>query len=149
MTANELISLLGMPHTAPAVQRVLTELGIDPKKVRLKKGDFDVSVEGKQVALELEFADPEKYGVELPGPDGQLVLGHVMIFGPAVAQLGGLPEGLTPLSSRAQAKELLGPPAWTSPVAPIDRWQVNGINLTVRFDRATERAERFTYALPK
>lgn len=146
--AADLIGLLGSPHRSEAVQAALKELGVDPKKVRLKRGEFDVSIEVASAGIELEFADPEANGIAWSEPEGTLVLSAVFFVSPSAPIGQSLPAGLGWGMTRAAARQLLGAPSWSSPVVANDRWRVADHDVTIRFGKS-DAAQMFIFSLPK
>jgi hypothetical protein len=148
-TVTSLISLLGKAHMDPSVKQALISLGMDLKKVRLKRGDVDMNMVAENYGIEIEFADQNKYRTNGAFPEGALVLGAIFFSPASQSSVGSLPYGMHFDMTRSQVATLLGNPAWSSPVAPIDRWRQDARDLTVRFDRATQKAQRFIFSLPK
>lgn len=136
MTFNDqnLIELLGRPLSDPRVQRLLSQTGIPEKKIRLKRGDSDVAVEDESLGLVLNF---EEASDSLNLPEGTLVLCavHAMAHGVQghTAFAGVLPLELNFQHTRAQVREILGAPHWSSPVLPRDRWHHPAFRLSVGF----------------
>ncbi|MFT3818409.1 MAG: hypothetical protein QM750_12370 [Rubrivivax sp.] len=149
MKVEDLLVLLGKSSTNEKVRETLTALGIDMKKVRLKKGDFDVNVVAESYGIEIEFADPGKYKSTEPIPEGALVLGAVFISSTTISKLGSLPYGLEFGLTRELAASKLGKPVWSSPVAPIDRWLLDDHEVTIRFERTSLKVQRIIFSRPK
>ena len=136
-------------HVLHVMYSLFDDQGVAEKKVRLKGGDFDVNVVAAAHGVEFEFADQTKYKFEGNMPDGALVLG-VVFFSPASQdRVGPMPHGVRFDMTREQAAAALGRPVWTSPVAPIDRWHLDGRDMTVRFDRATTKVQKVIFSLTK
>jgi hypothetical protein len=149
LKAVDLVSLLGKSHADDSVKDALAELGLDAAKIKLKRGDVDMNIVSASSGVEIEFADPAKYRGTENLPDGALVLGAVFFSGASGKTLGSLPHRLGFDLTRQTAQSLLGPPSWSSPVAPIDRWSIDHKELTLRFDKATGKVQRVIFSLPK
>ena len=146
---NDVVGLLGKIHVDESLKSVLNRLGLDASKIRLKRGDVDMNLISKEFGLEIEFADTTKYRCHENLPEGALVAGAVFFSPLSVERLGALPYEISFAMTRPSAQALLGTPTWSSPVAPTDRWSVDGREVTVRFDRETGKVQRVIFSLPK
>jgi hypothetical protein len=151
--SNQLILALGLPHTHEAVKAVLHSLGLADRKIKLKRGDFDVGFDSAANGVDVVFSDPELHALPEDFPDGGLVLSTVFFFSEGCqghrAFVGALPRGLEFGYSRATVRKLLGPPDWSSPVLPIDRWNLGKHRLAVNFQEGEAAVTYVSVGLPK
>lgn len=146
---DDVLGVLGKIHVDESVKQVVVALGLDPSKIRLKRGDVDINIVSKSHGLEIEFADITKYRGGEDFPEGALVAGAIFVSPASIETLGELPHGIDFALSRESAQDLLGKPDWSSPVAPIDRWNKDSRDITIRFDRSSGKAQRIIFSLPK
>lgn len=149
MRLVDLIDLLGKSNVNDGVRTGLDALGIDVRRIRLKRGDFDVNVVSESYEIEIEFADADKYKSTEQIPEGALVLGAILLSPATTAKLGALPHGLEFGMTREALFAKLGKPVWSSPVAPIDRWAIGSHDVTVRFERTSLKSQRIIFSQPK
>jgi hypothetical protein len=151
--SNQLVQALGLHHTHDAVKGMLQALGLADKKIKLKRGDFDVGFQSEANGVDVVFSDPELHTVSEDFPDGGLIFSCVFFFSEGCqghrAFVGPLPSGLEFGLSRATVRERLGPPDWTSPLLPIDRWNIGNLRLSVNFHEGDAAISYLSVGLPK
>lgn len=150
---QNVLELLGLAHTDPVVTKLMTDLGLGGKKIKLKRGESQVAFESEASGLDFNFADPATVVCAVPAPEGALVLSAVFVYANGVQghkqYAGALPHGLQFDLNRGGARKLLGDPVWSSPVMPIDRWSFGAHEITVWFTRPNETVGHVIAHLPR
>lgn len=136
-SVDELLKALGKSHVDPIVVDLMHRLDLAHKKIRLKRGDFDVAYAAPAHGIDIGFEVADKF-LKIRGiPDAALVCDRVIFFAEERERHRqypfALPAGLVFGHSRGDARQLLGPPEFTSPILPVDRWSWNGIKLAVAY----------------
>lgn len=135
------VALLGKHDKDVEVQSLMASLGLSGKKIKLKRGDFEVAFEAEMYGTDVNFADPQGVTVFREVPDGALVVSAIFFYAEGVQghkQFGGtLPHGVRFTQSRADLQSKLGAVTWSSPALPIDRWTFSDHDLTVWFSPST------------
>lgn len=152
MDLQVLIEMLGMSERDPRLEALLKSEAVKLPLRRPKRDEDQVNVEIKRRPIELvfvpatsAFTNSEKFA------EGELVLHTVFVFFGTKykddAVFGQLPWGLRSDTSRAQARTLLGPPAWSSPVLKSDRWDNPSIQVFLDFEDDEKQLEQLSIAL--
>jgi hypothetical protein len=151
--SNSLISALGLPHSDGQVKLLLQALGLQDKKVKLKRGDFDVAFDAPSHGVDVVFSDPTQHDLPETFPEGALVFSCVFFFSEGSqghkAFQAPLPLSLRFAMPNAAVRALLGEPEWTSPVLPIEHWMVDGKQVAVSFTDDGQAIDYISVALPE
>lgn len=151
--ANSLISALGLPHSDGRVKQLLHALGLQDKKVKLKRGDFDVAFDAPSHGVDVVFSDPSQHELPDTFPEGALVFSCVFFFSEGSqghkAFEAPLPFALRFAMPKAAVRDLMGLPEWTSPVLPIERWVVDGRQVAVAFSEDGQAIEYLSVSVPE
>ena len=102
--------------------------------MRIARDDRETSIESEQHGIVLSFA--RSAASDLKTSEGAVfIAAHAMAGGVQghSAFKGTLPKGLTFADDRKTVAQKLGKPDWSSPVLPIDRWNMNNIQLVIEF----------------
>jgi len=149
LSAEELLSLLGLAGTDASVTRVLQEL---EQRVDLE-GGRSTAIAAPRQGIGLRFSAAET----LPGlgsgvGPSTLVVACVFFYAPGHAGHVGfssaLPYGLRFAQSRAEVRALLGDPDWSATKRNNDRWDFERQYLTVDFTPDERSSRLVSVGLP-
>lgn len=152
----EILELLGHSEMDADVQKFLSLLGFASKIPRPKKGDSEVRLSFNSKGLELGFSEaetlPDSFGAGFP--EGALIMDVIFFLPvqPPNAIYVDLPFGLRDFShTRAEVRNKLGRPAWSSPIAAIknDSWHLDRFKTTMDFNKDELSIKMLTVQLAK
>lgn len=152
INADRLLGLLGVSVDEPEVGAIARQLGIAD---RLAVPEFDTTAAASApvhgLGLRWGLAKEWIYTQD-PATSEEIVVVCVFFYAPGheqhVGYAGQLPHGLRFDLDRTQVRALLGPRSCGSGAYPIDRWSLDGYELTVDFSRDGSRATLVSAFLP-
>lgn len=145
MNLAQWIDLLGVSERDPRIELLVKEAGIKWPLKRPKRDETDIGfdVKGRPLALNFSLAESVYPSCD-DFAEGELILDTIFLMTnnnkktePFLSQL---PIGITPNTTRADARRLLGEPDWVSPVVKNDRWDKGPIQLMLSYDDDDESA---------
>jgi hypothetical protein len=149
---NRLIALIEMPSDSPEAAAWMGEL--KAPEPRLKKGDTDANVTLPELGMELVFTDEafQNKRSDLAIGEGALLLTAIM-FKFRVPEFkdyaGPLPKGLAWGDTLDQVHKKLGNPAEVHPRMPKEFWTIDGVMLSVRYDKEKTAIKGVTLEVPQ
>jgi hypothetical protein len=150
---DRIVSLVGKASDSPEVQGWLKELKAPAP--RLKKGDTTANVLSPKLGLEVVFTD-EAFLTgrrDLAIGEGALLLTAIMLKSSRVPDFadyaGPLPKGIVFGDTPAQVQKKMGAPPKVHNFLPSESWNVDGLQLIVRYDDAKTGVEQVSLSAPR
>lgn len=152
-SVDEFLQALGEAQTDGKIVTLLGRLGLGSKKIKPKRGDFDIALDAPEHGVDVVFSDPSGYARKGKDLEGVLVLSSVIFFSEGregrKQYPSALPGGLTFSDSRIKTRKRLGAPEFSSPILPIDRWAWSGLKLAVAYTDDESAIASVNCDLPK
>lgn len=153
LSAENLIQLLGKPHTDNDVNSLILKLGIKSQHVRLTRGEYSVNFPIHGYGVELVFSEPADFSVAEPINEGAVIFSTVFFYGDNAHGYsrfeGVLPMNLEFTFSRGEVRQIFGNPEFSSPILPIDRWTWKNLKLAIDFTEDESRIVSVSVGYPK
>ncbi|ARU21620.1 transposase [Ralstonia solanacearum] len=149
-TLEKAIQLLGKSERDDAVQALLGEVKVQQPLKRPLRDEDQVNIELNDAPVELCFVEADSLPVRNDDlMEGELVLNTVFLHRQPDkgALASALPFGLSMNLSRAEMRERLGRPSWSSPVLNNDRWVIGDVRVLVCFSEDEKSVDQLAFSL--
>ena len=137
LLTQNLLDLIGRPNFDLQVKHTLKLVSLDPEKVKLKRGDYQIGLPAYDYGIDVIFTDPREFGLSKNFPEGTLLCSAIFFFNEGIQQhkkySHELPKKLNFTLGRSHVRELLGMPELINQVFPIDRWSWDKLRLFVTY----------------